>query len=97
MNNKCSRRAFLGKLGKGVVVAGAAAAIVSMPKNAKAGDFIINGECVACGICVPECSVDAIEYVGGQQGYQIDQDLCTSCGTCFEVDCPTKAIMLNPF
>jgi len=49
----------------------------------------ITDACIACGICLPECSVDAIS-----EGdiYVIDPDLCTDCGSCVEV-CPTDAIV----
>lgn len=48
----------------------------------------ITEECVACGVCLPECPVDAIS-----EGdiYVINPDLCTDCGACAAV-CPTDAI-----
>ncbi|NMA94817.1 MAG: 4Fe-4S binding protein [Clostridiales bacterium] len=49
---------------------------------------VINDECIACGICLSECPVDAIS-----EGdiYVIDPDLCTDCGACMDV-CPTGSI-----
>ena len=45
-------------------------------------------ECIDCGVCIPECPVDAIS-----EGdiYVIDPEICTDCGSCAEV-CPTEAI-----
>lgn len=50
--------------------------------------YHINDSCIACGSCLPECPVDAIE-----EGdiYVIDADLCTDCGACAAV-CPTDSI-----
>lgn len=51
--------------------------------------YKITEECVACGTCLPECPVDAINE--GDEIYTIDPDKCTDCGSCAEV-CPTDAI-----
>ncbi|RKZ32876.1 4Fe-4S ferredoxin [bacterium] len=51
--------------------------------------YIINDTCIACGVCVPECPVDAISE--GDPIYVIDPDLCTDCGACADV-CPTESI-----
>lgn len=50
--------------------------------------YTIDDTCIACGSCLAECPVDAIE-----EGdiYSIDADLCTDCGSCAEV-CPTESI-----
>ncbi len=50
--------------------------------------YVISDDCTACGACIDECPVDAIE-----EGdiYKIDPDLCTDCGACAEV-CPVEAI-----
>ncbi len=45
-------------------------------------------KCQACLICARKCPADAIS--GGKKTiHVIDQELCTNCGTCFEV-CPSK-------
>ena len=46
-------------------------------------------KCVACGICVEECPVDAIEMKDGTAW--IDMDECIKCGKCHEV-CPENAV-----
>ena len=49
----------------------------------------INDECIACGICLPECSEEAISE--GDPIYKIDAGKCTDCGTCKD-SCPSDAI-----
>ncbi len=45
-------------------------------------------KCQACLICARKCPAEAIS--GGKKTiHVIDQELCTNCGTCFEV-CPSK-------
>jgi ferredoxin len=50
--------------------------------------YVISDECTACGSCLDECPVEAIE-----EGdiYTIDPELCTDCGACADV-CPVEAI-----
>ncbi|HZK38907.1 MAG TPA: 4Fe-4S binding protein [Clostridia bacterium] len=50
--------------------------------------YFINDDCISCGLCEPECPVDAISE--GDDKYVIDAELCTDCGNCAEV-CPTQA------
>lgn len=50
----------------------------------------ITGECVACGTCLDECPVGAIQE--GEEQYSIDEEKCTDCGQCVEV-CPVEAIL----
>lgn len=52
--------------------------------------YRITNECVACGTCLDECSVDAIQE--GEEYYSIDKEKCTDCAQCVEV-CPTEAII----
>jgi ferredoxin len=49
--------------------------------------YKISEDCIACGVCQPECPVEAIS-----EGdiYVIDPDLCTECGACADV-CPVDA------
>ncbi len=49
--------------------------------------FVISENCVACGTCLPECPVDAIEE---GTPYKIN-DNCIDCGSCEPV-CPVNAI-----
>lgn len=46
-------------------------------------------KCVACGICVEECPVDAITMEN--QTARIDMEECIKCGLCHEV-CPEGAV-----
>ena len=46
-------------------------------------------KCVACGICVEECPVDAITMEN--QTARIDMEECIKCGHCHEV-CPQEAV-----
>lgn len=50
--------------------------------------FKITEECLACGACISECPVDAIEE---GDVYKINE-ACQDCGTCVEA-CPTGAIV----
>ena len=50
----------------------------------------ITEECVACGTCLDECPVDAIQE--GEEQYSIDKGKCDDCGKCVEA-CPTEAIV----
>jgi len=50
--------------------------------------YNINGECIACGACEPECPTNAI--IEGEI-YKIDPEKCIECGVCADV-CPVTAI-----
>jgi len=50
--------------------------------------YIDPEKCQACGICLRQCPVDAIEG-DRNQIHVIDQDKCIKCGTCLEV-CPAR-------
>ncbi len=52
--------------------------------------FTITDTCVGCGLCMYECSVDAISGEKRSK-HVIDQDECISCGACGEV-CPVSAV-----
>jgi NADH-quinone oxidoreductase subunit F len=45
-------------------------------------------KCSACGMCLRQCPVEAIDG-GKKKIHIIDQQKCTRCGTCFEV-CPAR-------
>lgn len=54
----------------------------------------INEDCVACGVCEPECPVDAITE--GDPLYIIDPEKCIECKGYFDTPkcaevCPTDA------
>ena len=56
--------------------------------------YIINGDCISCGACEPECPNVAISE--GETVYVIDPDKCTECvgshesSQCAEV-CPVDS------
>ncbi len=50
--------------------------------------YIITEDCIACGVCVDECPVEAIRE--GDDIYIIDPELCTDCGSCADI-CPVDA------
>ena len=41
--------------------------------------YVITDNCVSCGTCAENCPSDAITE--GADKYEINQDLCVSCGT----------------
>ncbi|MBI5683109.1 MAG: 4Fe-4S binding protein [Deltaproteobacteria bacterium] len=53
--------------------------------------YHITKDCIACGICLPECPEGAIT-----EGlpYIINPVLCTDCGACAEV-CPVDACKMK--
>ena len=51
--------------------------------------YVINAECVLCGLCVPVCPEDCIEVIDLR--YIIDSPACTECDECLRV-CPVDAI-----
>lgn len=52
--------------------------------------YLINDDCINCGICSDECPTESIEE--GQTHYEILAGNCTDCGTCAEV-CPVNAVI----
>ena len=62
--------------------------------------YVHREECIRCMICVTDCPFTAIEEVvdaDDTKWPQVILDLCTGCGTCYEV-CPVdpKAVLLYP-
>lgn len=55
----------------------------------------INDTCMACGMCLEICPVNAIS-IKSSHGYAqcyIDKRVCINCGICLkEADCPAGAI-----
>ena len=51
--------------------------------------FIINENCISCGLCAANCPVDCITEGDGK--YVIDQDKCVQCGTC-QMNCPADGV-----
>ncbi|MFH1715113.1 MAG: 4Fe-4S binding protein [Elusimicrobiota bacterium] len=49
----------------------------------------INDTCINCGVCEPECPVEAISEKDGKR--IIDPEKCTDCGICVS-SCPVDAI-----
>ncbi len=52
---------------------------------------IITARCSKSGLCVQECPMDAILFDENLDGFTIDPDSCTDCGSCADV-CPEEAI-----
>jgi len=50
--------------------------------------YIINDECINCGLCEDECPAKSIS--AGDDKFVIDEATCTDCGVCNDV-CPVKA------
>lgn len=53
------------------------------------------GNCFECDGCYGACPEDAIIKLGPGQRYEVNYQLCTGCGTCFD-QCPVHAITLIP-
>lgn len=52
--------------------------------------YTINERCIACGLCLPECPIEAIE--AGDPLYRIDAEVCCDFEDCLAV-CPVEAIV----
>ena len=50
--------------------------------------YHISDECICCGACAAESTVEAIKE--GDDKYVIDADTCIDCGNCANV-CPVGA------
>lgn len=49
----------------------------------------IDDNCVACGLCVEACPIQAISIIENRA--VINKDLCIECGSCIDI-CPLEAI-----
>ena len=50
--------------------------------------YVINDDCINCGVCVGECPTECISEGDGK--YVIAKDACVSCGACAGA-CPVGA------
>ena len=55
--------------------------------------YVINDDCISCGVCAGNCPVNAISGVV-KQPFVIDHDKCIKCGTCM-VGCKFGAIAIK--
>ena len=46
---------------------------------------IIDKKCPGCGLCVSECPVGAITFIGKKKPVIIDETKCTGCGACYSI------------
>ena len=51
--------------------------------------YVIGDDCIMCGACAAQCTVEAISEGDGK--YVIDADTCIECGAC-AAQCPVEAI-----
>ena len=54
---------------------------------------LLEGKCIACGRCEPECPVDAISYDDRGEPL-IDAEKCIGCRKCVEI-CPVSALEMH--
>lgn len=52
---------------------------------------IIDEKCPGCGLCVKNCPVEVITFMGKKKPVILDQSKCIKCGICFDV-CKLSAI-----
>jgi electron transfer flavoprotein alpha subunit len=60
------------------------------PKQPRGKARLIQGKCIACGRCEPECPVEAISYDAAGQPI-IDLERCIGCRKCVKI-CPVTAL-----
>lgn len=52
--------------------------------------YVINDDCTSCGICEPECPLEAISEKGEKR--VVNLSICADCGVCVDV-CPEECIV----
>ncbi|MFH1662609.1 MAG: NADH-quinone oxidoreductase subunit NuoF [Chloroflexota bacterium] len=55
---------------------------------------IINEKCPGCGLCIRECPVGAITFVGKKKPVILDETICTKCGACYNI-CRLGAVKIK--
>ena len=67
---------------------------INIQQNQSKGEtnmaYLINSDCINCGICEAECPVECIS--AGDGVYVIDEAACIDCEACVPV-CPVSAIV----
>ena len=55
--------------------------------------YLIDEEkCPGCGLCVKDCPVEAITFMGKRNPVVLDQEKCIKCGACYDV-CKLDAVI----
>ena len=62
-------------------------------ENLKGAYYVLEDDCIGCGICMKACPVDAISGKP-KEVYTIDSEACISCGVCAD-KCPKDAIAVG--
>ncbi|MFO8011308.1 MAG: NADH-ubiquinone oxidoreductase-F iron-sulfur binding region domain-containing protein, partial [Dehalococcoidia bacterium] len=57
--------------------------------------YLIDDEkCKGCSVCIKNCPVGAITFVGKKEPVILDQEKCIKCGTCYDV-CRLNAVIVR--
>ncbi len=56
--------------------------------------LIVDEKCPGCGLCVKDCPVEAITFMGKRKPVVLDQEKCIECGICYDV-CKLDAIKIE--
>lgn len=63
-----------------------------MKQHTDISPYIVAVECIGCGLCIPACPGDAINYV--KKKAAIDPDLCIGCAKCISL-CQQGAVRIS--